>query len=70
MEPRRARHTELSFTSQQLRASFETYQNCIETLLDECAIPREKRQEICAALIQMKTLVTLSTSTQLERSEP
>lgn len=70
MEQRQARQTELSFTPQQLCASFEKYLNYIETLLDECAIPRAKRQEICAALVQMKTIVTLSTSPHLGRTGP
>lgn len=65
MEQLRARHTELSFTPQQLCASFETYRNYIETLLDECAIPRSKRRDIGIALTLMKKIVTLSTSTQL-----
>lgn len=68
MQTTHARYTELSFTPQQLCASFETYLNYIDTLLDECAIPRRKRQEIDAAFIQMKTIVKLSTSTMLEKA--
>lgn len=70
MQQLRARHTEFSFTPQQLCASFETYRNYIETLLDDCHLPRSKRRDIDIALTLMKTIVTLSTSAELGRTDP